>query len=242
VIHVLLAAYNEEAALGHVLEGIARALADGDYRVWVVDDGSTDRTAEVARGWAGRIALTLLVHPRNAGLGRAFRTGLENILPRLRPDDILVTLDADHTHPPELIPLLCAPIERGEADLTIASRFVPGARVYGVPWFRRLTGLGASWLFRLVRPIPGARDYTCSFRAFRGELLTRAARRWGSLVTEDGFAASAEWLGRVGALSPRVAEVPLVLRYDRKPTPSKMPVAATIRRTLLLLRRLRSSS
>lgn len=239
MLHILLAAYNEGAALGPVLEGIARALASGGYRVWVVDDGSHDNTADVARDWAGRIPLTLVRHARNAGLGEALQTGLSRILPVLAPQDVLVTLDADDTHPTTLIPRLVQPLDDGLADLTIASRFAPGGRAVGVPAFRRLTSWGASLLFRRLFPIPGVRDYTCGFRAYRGELLGRAVQKWDPLITESGFAVSVEWLLKLSVFSPRVLEVPLVLRYDRKPTPSKMPVLKTIGRTLALMGRLR---
>jgi dolichol-phosphate mannosyltransferase len=59
------------------------------------------------------------------------------------------------------------------------------------------------------------------------------------MITENGFACQAEWLIKLGRLAPRVVELPLLLRYDRKPTPSKMPVLRTIGATMALLRRLR---
>jgi dolichol-phosphate mannosyltransferase len=243
MIHILLAAFNEEAALGAVLENIARALADGEFRIWVVDDGSSDRTAAVARDGAAHLPLVLLSHARNQGLGAALRTGLSEIAPRLGDDDVLVTLDADNTQPPALIPRLVQPIEDGRADVVIASRYRSGAEVVGVPFFRVCTSVGARFLFQALFRVPGVRDYTCGFRAYRGSLIRRALERWGALVTENGFAAAAEWLLKVSALRPRFAEIPLVLRYDRKPTPSKMPVFRTIHRTvglLIRLRRLRS--
>jgi dolichol-phosphate mannosyltransferase len=239
MIHILLPAYNEEQALAPVLEGIARTLADGNYRVWVVDDGSQDGTAAVAEKWAALIPLTLVRHPRNAGLGKAFQTGLAHILPAMKGSDVLVTLDADNTHPAQLIPRLAHPLEEGRADLSIASRFAPGGETVGVPWFRRFTSQGARLLFRFLFPIPFVRDYTCGFRAYRGDLLQKGQDRWKNLVTENGFASAVEWLIKLSRLSPRVVEVPLVLRYDRKPTPSKMPVARTILKTVALILRLK---
>lgn len=240
MIHVLLAAYNEEAALGKVLEGIARTLADGNYRVWVVDDGSADRTADIAREWSKRIPLTLLRHAANAGLGKALQTGLAQLRPVMQDGDVLVTLDADNTQPPQIIPHLTEPLENGQADLAIASRFARGGKSVGVPPFRRLASHGARLLYGLFLPVAGVRDYTCGFRAYRGDLLRRGWEKWGNLVTENGFACMLEWLVKLSAFSPRVVEVPLVLRYDRKPTPSKMPVARTILRSLALLKRLRA--
>jgi dolichol-phosphate mannosyltransferase len=239
MIHILLAAYNEEEALGLVLEGIARTIADGGYRIWIVDDGSTDGTARVADEWDGKIPLAVITHVRNMGLGAALQTGLSRLKDVLKTDDVLVTLDADNTHPPQLIPRLTQPLEENKADIAIASRFAPGGESVGVPAFRRLTSSGVKWLYRTCLPIPGVRDFTCGFRAYRGDLMRKAFDRWDKIVTEDGFAATVEWLARLAPFSPRVVEVPLVLRYDRKPGKSKMPVWNTIRRTLVLLPKLR---
>jgi dolichol-phosphate mannosyltransferase len=235
MIHVLLPAYNEEKALGSLIAGIGRALPAGGFRIWVVDDGSSDGTAEAVRA-----PVVLLRHEVNRGLGQAFRTGLSAILPVLADDDVLVTMDADDTHPPSLIPELVLPLVEGRADLTIASRFAPGGREVGVPFLRRVLSAGARFVFRALLPLPGVRDYTCAFRAVRGSVVRRAMERWGSLVTEDGFASSVEMLLRLSAETSRVVEIPLVLRYDRKAGPSKMRVFATVRRTLAVLARLRN--
>lgn len=239
MIHVLLAAYNEESALDPVLEKISRVLSPDTFHVWVVDDGSKDRTSDVASSWRNRIPLTLIRHEQNAGLGKAFQTGLRHILPAMSASDVLVSLDADNTQPPELIPALVNPIAENRADMTIASRFVAGGRTLGVPLFRRLTSFGARALFTVLLPIPSVRDYTCGFRAYSGDLLKRGVERWGELVTENGFAAAVEWLARLSALKPRIVEIPLVLRYDFKPTPSKMPVWTTIQREIRLILKLR---
>ena len=239
MIHVLLPAFNEGEALGVVIDGIYKTLGGGCL-IWVVDDGSTDATAAVARGRAEKgVPVTLLQHGRNRGLGQAFRTGLGAVVPVMTADDVLVVLDADDTHPPALIPSMVRLIDEGGADLVIASRFAPGGSETGVPFFRRVLSAGARAVFTFLFPVPGVRDYTCAFRAYRGDLLRRGIERWGELVTEDGFASSAEWLLRLSVLKPLVAEVPLELRYDRKPTPSKMRVLSTIRRTLAMVSRFR---
>lgn len=239
MIHILLAAYNEERALGDVLNGIARALAGVAFKVWVVDDGSTDGTAAVAERWRKDISLVLICHEKNQGLGAALHTGFSTLIPVLSPADVVVTLDADNTHSPAQIPALVQPIEDGRADLVVASRFVGGAKTVGVPFYRRILSDGAALLFRWCLPIRGLRDYTCGFRAYRGALLKQAQEKWGRLATENGFAAAAEIVVKLGALRPRVWEEPLDLRYDRKPGASKMRVGQTIVRNLLVMARLR---
>lgn len=237
MIHILLAAYNESAALAAVIEGVARAFADGDWTLWVVDDGSTDGTAEVARDHAGRFPVRVVRHAANQGLGAALRTGFSTIGAVLGPRDILVTLDADNTHPPAQIPSLVAPIEAGDADIVIASRFRPGARVVGVPWHRRLLSRAAEVVFRWGVPVPGVRDYTCGFRAYAAAIVRTMSAE--ALIREDGFSAQAEILIRLARRGARVTEIPLVLRYDRKQGESKMRVFRTVARTLGLVRRLR---
>ncbi|MBI4395909.1 MAG: glycosyltransferase family 2 protein [Elusimicrobia bacterium] len=233
-VHILLPAYNEEAALPPLFAELSQVLEKGSYRIWVVDDGSRDRTAAVTEEWRDRVPITLLRHERNAGLGRALQTGMFHILSVLEPPDTLVTLDADHTHPPQLIPLLLKPLAEGEADFSIASRFVSGGRMVGVPILRRVASFGARWLMSALFHIPNVRDYTCGFRACKGELLRRGQERWGELVTENGFASSLEWLLKLSMLEPRIVEIPLVLRYDLKPTASKMKVIQAVQQTLAL--------
>jgi dolichol-phosphate mannosyltransferase len=237
VIHILLAAYNEAESLGDVIAGVARAFADGDWTAWVVDDGSTDGTPDVAQRHAGPFPVRLLRHGTNRGLGAALRTGFSTIGAVMGPRDVLVTLDADNTHPPAQIPALVAEVEAGRADIAIASRFRPSARVVGVPWHRRMLSRGAEAVFRLFVPVPGVRDYTCGFRAY-GASCVRALPA-EDLIREDGFAAQAEILIRLTRRGARATEIPLVLRYDRKKGDSKMRIVRTVARTLGVVARLR---
>ncbi|TMQ71180.1 MAG: glycosyltransferase [Candidatus Eisenbacteria bacterium] len=155
---------------------------------------------------------------------------------------VIVTLDADNTHPPRLIPTLVGKLGEGY-DLVIASRYRSGAEVRGVPGYRRaLSDLGRL-VFQTLYPIPGVRDYTCCFRAFRAPLLRRARLVYGeSLCTARGFEAVMDLLLRLGPLRPRVAEIGFVLDYGERVGQSKMKVLRTIRSTLALALRRRFES
>lgn len=245
MVFIILPAYNEEEALPPLLESIAALRpALPDLRVVVVDDGSADATAQVVRAFVERYPWVGLVqHERNRGLGEALRTGLQAALAEAADGDVLVTLDADNTQPPEAIPALVGRLNEG-CDVVIASRFRRGARVYGVPLLRRLYSRAMSLLFRVAFPIPGVRDYSCGFRAYRAEVLRHAQAAYGErFITERGFAATAEILFQLARLgNVRFGEVPFTLRYDRKPTATKMPVAKTIRETLAVAWRTRVSN
>lgn len=231
---VVLPAYNEAAGLPELLRSLEVA-GRGAWQVVVVDDGSQDGTAEAARVFAGRLPVHVLAHAQNRGLAAAIRTGLEHACRAAAPGDAIVTMDADNTHRPEQIPDLLAALGGG-ADVAIASRYAPGARQAGVPAHRALLAAAVGWLLRLRFGLPGVRDYSCGYRAYRAALLQRALAAHGDRFVEArGFVVMTELLVKLAAFRPAIVEVPLDLRYDRKVGASKMPTAATIAAYLRLM-------
>ena len=243
---IALPAYNEEHALPALLERYRtldqelRGRGAG-LRILVVDDGSRDGTAEAARAFGSRLALEVIPHGVNCGLGAALRTGLLAALARAGDGDLIGTMDADDTHDPALFGAMWDRLERERADLVIASRYAPGGREIGLTPLRRVLSRGASLLLSLAAPVRGARDYTCGFRLYRASALRKAAEAWGDrLIEEAGFTCMAELLLKLGRGGARVAESPLVLRYDRKVGASKMKMTRTIARYFALARRIRA--
>ncbi|MGH6663695.1 MAG: glycosyltransferase family 2 protein [Pseudolabrys sp.] len=240
-VYIGLPAYNEEIALPRLLtrfESLAQ-YSQLALTIVVYNDGSTDKTAAIAAQWPPRVPLVLLDGETNKGLGAGLRALIEYAVANGGADDVLVIMDCDDTHDPTQIPDMLAATAKG-ADVVIASRFKGGATMRGVPVLRRMTALGAVVLFKLIHPVRNVWDYTCGYRAYRIGLLQKAAARYrGRLVEETGFACMVEVLLKLNAMAARFAEVPLHLRYDLKPTPSKMAVSSNIRRLLALLIRWR---
>ncbi len=235
----MLPAYNEAQNLPALLNDFRSTLqrwpgGAPPTKVVVVDDGSTDDTADAARSVTG-LDTTVLVHDPNQGLGAAMRTGIEHVLDNARPDDLMVSMDADHTHPPELMPGMVERARNG-ADLVIASRFQPGAEVHGLDALRTFVSLAASWLLRIL--FPCARDYTCGYRCYRVALLAWGKQRYGSaFLNQSGFSVMVDLLLKLRRRARRIEEVPLILRYDRKQGASKMKIVQTAVTTLRLLGR-----
>ena len=238
MIYVLLPAYNEEKDLGLLLKRIGdgmQPMGFNQYKILVVNDGSTDGTASVVQHFQAEMPIELLDHGVNRGLGQAMLTGLSRALALVADDDIVVAMDADNTHDPCLIDTMVAKIRAG-ADVVIASRYEQGGEEVGLSGLRSFLSRGASSLLKMFFPIPGAKDFTCGYRAYRGAILKRVFKVYGDqLVEERGFTCMAEILIKLHFVHARVEEVPLVLRYDLKSGQSKMKVVRTILRYFVLI-------
>jgi len=234
---ITLPAYNEEATLATLLERIRESMDENaiEYRVIVVNDGSTDATGEIVDSLRATMPVTRIDHPVNRGLGEAIRTGLLAAIEGAKERDIIVTMDSDNTHTPGLIARMVRGIREGN-DVVIASRFQPGAHVRGVPFYRRVLSRAGSLLFRIAFPTPGIRDFTCGYRAYRAGAVQEAFEAYGAeFVAETGFSCMVDILLKLRRLGAIMSEVPLVLRYDMKYGVSKMLVVRTTIDTLQLL-------
>jgi dolichol-phosphate mannosyltransferase len=239
MILIVLPAYNEAEGLPALLHSIREVMDESrlDYKVVVVDDGSSDTTWEVIGRHAEEMPLVPVRHEANRGLAEALRSGLQVALARAAPTDVIVTMDADNTHAPGLVMRMLGMIREGH-DVVIASRYVSGARVVGVPFHRRVLSGGASLLMRGVFPIEGVRDYTCGFRAYRASILQAAFARYSErLISQKGFSCMVDILLKLRTMDPIMGEVPLILRYDLKHGMSKMRAARTVVDTLVLMAR-----
>ena len=244
VVRIVLPAYNEHENLGQLLTRIRNTFAKNGiaYEVIVVDDGSKDDTAQIASSRSFEMPVRLIQHRVNQGLAAAMRTGLTAAIDGCTSEDIVVAMDADNSHPPELIERMLQARHEG-LDIVIASRFRPGSRVIGVPFSRKLFSIGALLAFRLVLPIRGVRDYTCGFRVYRPKVLEQAFAIHGEeFISEKGFSCMVDILLKIRNQGWIMGEVPIILRYDQKQGASKMRVARTIFESLTLLIRRRFGS
>lgn len=215
---IALCAYNEEAAIGRLLQNFAEISRERPWRVIFVDDASSDRTYDAAAPFQSKMPIELIRHQTNKGLGASLR----EIFNRLRPDlgfsDAVVTLDADGTHPAAMIPAMVQMIHDGRADLVIASRFAgEGSGEIGMPLLRSRVASMARAIFRYrYRLLGGIGDLTCGFRAYRGDFIKRILENREKPLSQNGFGIQLEILLRAAVLDARVREIPLMLDYGLK--------------------------
>ncbi len=158
---ILIPALDEEGRVGSLVRELRERL--GDAEVVVVDDGSTDRTADEARAAGAR----LLSHPFHLGYGAALQTGYKYAL--RRGVAFVVQMDGDGQHPPAEVEQLLERMERGDLDLVLGSRFLGRGR-YRMPWLRRI---GSRCFSRITSVLVGRRvtDPTSGFQAMNARTL-----------------------------------------------------------------------
>ena len=247
MIHLGLPAYNEQASIDPLFARIAEAGNRGPaLSVLLFDDGSTDETVALASRWQDRLDVSIIKGGVNQGLGWAIRNLMLEFLARSSPGDSLVIMDCDDTHDPGQIREMLSVAESvGPNAVIVASRYRRGSSTFGVPMARRIPSFCLRMLYRVVLPIDGVRDYSCGFRLYTHHVVKAIAVSTGNaMVLERGFACMPEVLVRASITGAVVREIPMILRYDRKSSESKMDVSSNSIRLLAVLwkwRRLRDS-
>jgi glycosyltransferase involved in cell wall biosynthesis len=186
----LIPAYNEERTIGEVLERIAALGLDA--QTIVVDDGSTDRTAEIAQAAGAQV-----IRQANRGKGAALRAGIPLI-----DGDIAVIQDADMEYDPAEVPGLIEPIERGVADVVYGSRLA-GGRPQRAYLFWHLVGNRFLSLVTGVLFNTTLSDMETGYKAFRAEVLRSLDLR------QDDFAIEPEITGKICKRGLRIYELPI---------------------------------
>jgi len=230
-IWIILPAFNEENSIPLMFPKIDKVLKGKglEYRIVVVEDGSFDNTAHVLEKMQVDYPLDIVAHKINRGLGETERDGFEYVAEHADDDDIIVRLDCDDTHEPMYILTLIDKINQG-FDVVNTSRFQPGGGQKGVNAYRAFISYGANLFMKLMFNIHGVKDYSCGFRAYRAKIIKDAVRIFGNGFIQLkglGFTATLETIVKLKILGCRFAEVPFILRYDKKASPSKMVSSIT---------------
>ena len=203
----VIPAYNDEATIGSIVLKTKKHV-DG---VIVVDDGSKDKTAEVAE-LAGA---DVVKHKRNRGKGAAIRDGI-NKAKELDPD-VVVCLDADAQHEPEEIPVLIEGVSDEGADIVIGSRFLKHS-VRNLPLYRRFGQKILDFSTNLIGKSKIS-DTQSGFRAFSRNAIEKLKFKQHGLDIESGVLIEAK------DYNLKIKEVPINVRYDVENSSKKHPLS-----------------
>ena len=176
---VTIPAYNEAATIGQVIEAIPRDIpAVKSIDVVVINDGSGDKTADVAAEAGAKV----VSFSHNRGLGAAFSEGFRTALGL--GADIIVNIDADGQFNPEDIPKLVSPVIEGQADMVTASRFADPDLIPEMPWAKKW---GNHRVANIVNKLADQQlhDVSCGFRAYSRDAALRATLLGGHTYTHE---------------------------------------------------------
>ncbi len=226
MILVALATYNELDNLPTLVAAIHTRLPDAD--VLVVDDNSPDGTGQ----WCDEFARTnpwfsVMHRAGKLGLGSATWAAMQYAIDR--GYDTVVTLDADWSHPPEVLPALVA--ATADADVAIGSRYCPGGSIEGWTWQRRVVSRAMNFATRLSLGLP-VRDSSGACRAYRVDVLRKLDF---SQLAATGYAYLEEILWQLGRRGARFAEVPIAFA-DRRSGASKVDASEAVGKGRVLAR------
>jgi len=195
---VVIPAYNEESTIGKVIQEVMMVNLPGfEKEVIVVNDGSSDKTGEIAKSKGALV----LRHLLNRGFGGALGTGIDAAV-RLGAD-LVVTCDADGQHSPDDFGRVIEPIRSGRADAVIGSRMIePG----DMPWTRRIANRLANLVTWALLGV-STTDSQSGLRAFSRSAAERIR------ITTHRFEASSEICGEIKRLHLRSVDVPIKTIY-----------------------------
>ena len=197
---VVMPAYNAAKTLHMTYADLPRDVVD---LVIVVDDGSSDETAKIAR----ELGLELFVHDRNYGYGANQKTCYREALKA--GADIGVMVHPDYQYDPTLLPEVVQPIQEGRADVVLGSRLMGDSPMkQGMPWWKYVSNRFLTWVENVAFGLKLS-EYHTGYRAFRRETLESVNLETNS----DRFIFDQEILAQVVALGMRITEVPVPTRY-----------------------------
>lgn len=197
---VVMPAYNAAKTLHMTYQDLPRELVD---LVILVDDGSSDETAHIAR----EMGLELFVHNRNYGYGANQKTCYREALKA--GADIVVMVHPDYQYDPTLLPEIIRPIQEGRADAVLGSRLMGTSPIkQGMPWWKYVSNRFLTWVENVTFGLKLS-EYHTGYRAFRRDLLESVNLETNS----DKFIFDQEIMAQMVALGMRITEVPVPTRY-----------------------------
>lgn len=227
MIYVLIPSYNDSENFAKLLLNIVQSLRDKKLKIIIINDGSTDNTEKIYKKLSKKYPLLIIGYKKNKGPGYAFRYGFEYLIPKLKDQDRVITMEADNSSDVSILEKMVAKSEK--FDVVLSSPFASGGQFIGLGLKRQILGTLAMYLDRLVFRIKNVKTYSSFYRLYRAPILKKALNFYGrNLIRENGFPAVIELLIKLVKLNATVCEVPACLDWSTRRGRSKMKIGKTI--------------
>lgn len=231
MIYILIPTYNDSENFQALFQNIKKSLPNRRFKIIIVNDGSTDNTEEILKKLSKKYPTLPIGYKENQGPGFAFKYGFNYLIPKLKNQDLVITMESDNTADFKVIEKMLAKIKK--FDVISASPLRKGGKLVGMDFSRVILSYVAGLLDILVFRISGVRTYSSFFRIYRASILKKFKSKYrDNFITENGFTSVLEILIKLSKLNARIAEVPAIIDWTNRKGKSKMKIAKTIDRHL----------
>ena len=238
MIYILLSAYNEEEGIEKLLERIYRIQRSFKFniRLIVVNDGSHDNSKIVIESFKGYLDLDVINFEKNAGIKKSFYEGFKRVNELSNSkEDICITMDSDNTHNPYYLISIVNKLKE-PCDIVIASRFLKGGGMQGVPFYRKILSSTGSFLMKKFVGIPNITDYSTFYRGYKVYVIREALKKYDKgLIDGEGFSCVINMLIKLNKMGYKVKEIPFILKYYLKEGSSGIQILKTIKGYLKII-------
>ncbi|MEM2987254.1 MAG: polyprenol monophosphomannose synthase [Nitrososphaerota archaeon] len=220
-VFIIIPTYCEAENIKKIIPEIENVFEKSNIKgaILIVDDNSPDGTIDLIKSFSKKYEnLYLLLRPRKMGLGSAYRDGFNYILENFETEYI-AEMDADGSHPPNFLPEMIYKLEKENADVVIASRYVKGGKIYGWNLRRKITSIGANLLARIFTRI-NIKDFTSGYRIYKTNVL----KKINFSKASSSFAFQIEMVYNCIKNGFKIIEVPFTF-IDRRIGKSKLKIS-----------------
>jgi len=236
--YIIIPAFNEEGNIARLLDDLLALNIPVSKKIVLVDDGSSDRTLEIAKEYLNKIDMEIVVHEQNAGVPKTFYDGLKKASELASDDDVIFIIEGDCTSDLSVMPQMIDMIAN-ESDIVVASRYIKGGKYKNFPLIRTFGSGVVNTVLKIFFRTKGVTDYTIFYRGYSARIIKKAFEKYqDQFITQKSFAANLEVLLKVRDFSNKNSEAPLVYDYGLKKGKSKMKLFKTLGeyRSLILKR------
>lgn len=210
---IVLPTYNEQENIQEIiprLENVFQNIPKHEFHILVADDNSPDKTAESVQKFMKEYNNIHLLLGQKQGLGAAYWKGFAHAIEKLNAE-LLFEMDADLSHPPEMIPQFMEEINKGY-DIVIGSRYIKGGATPDWPLQRWIISKGGNTVARVIAGLHNIHDCTSGFRAVRASTFQRVHPE---NIKTKGYGFQITLLYELLRKGAKIKEIPLIF-YDRK--------------------------
>jgi dolichol-phosphate mannosyltransferase len=243
LIKIILCAFNEAKNIQKLIPSIIHEfeLMQREFEIIFCLDCSTDNSVEIIESFKNKCSITILPIENQRGLGLAYKKAFLHVIFNSKPEDLIISFDADCTHNPSQLKEMIKIFDEKNLDFMVASRFVNSSSIAHFPAYRKLISSSISLFLQSFFPIKNSqnkiKDYTSGYRIYKNNILQKLYKKLGTkLITETDFTCLIEILIKLNQqkLLTNFAEYPIRYEYGEKIGASKLRLSRNFYRLIIL--------